>query len=102
LVDVVDTIDIVKNHLMSEEKENKQDCEGRLQLPLLPPMPLNWHSVANGTRSSSYSTPPFCNFRSTSNLGKPSPFVIDPVGRHAVGPSEASIVHNIACKGEQA
>ena len=39
-VEVMDTIDILKKHFMSEEKENKGHCEGRLQLPLLPHLPL--------------------------------------------------------------
>jgi hypothetical protein len=42
LVTEVDAnIDIVTNIRCREEQENKQHCEGRLQLLLLPPMPLD-------------------------------------------------------------
>jgi hypothetical protein len=44
---VVDTIDNDKKHLMLEEKENKQHCEGRLQLIFLPPTPLDTAIVIN-------------------------------------------------------
>ena len=49
-ITVVDTKnDIMTNILCQcrEEQENKQHCEGRLQLLLLPPMPVNAAIVIN-------------------------------------------------------
>jgi hypothetical protein len=92
---------------MLEEKENKQHCEGRLQLPLFPPAPLNSAIAINQNpallafgrqrdpqrhpQAAVVQLPLHWQFR----------HMINHVGCHAVGPVEASIVHRIARTGEQ-
>ena len=116
---MLDTIDIVKKHLMSEEKENKQHCEGMLQLPLLSPTSLNAAikfnqnstPLAFGRQRDPQQLPQHAavlqlplhrQFGQTSIIAvivvpRSCCYLIDPAGGHAVGPIEASTVRGIAC-----